>query len=1717
MAPSRQGYICKIKQQIEDGLVTSVSEHLFLPTDKLHEILTLEAIQLAVIELDCGPEHRIKLTETIHNEGKRVFAMLIYNDWQNYIIKFREHDALDNQLPLSESDAVMIAEEIGRRLARESQWTFCPYTFPKDMSARDCHVEKKMILPLISVEQIGSGAFSIVEKVSISPSQQNFIDEKAEVVQAVRKKLNTKGNIQDYNREVRCLRLLNQLQHPNIIPLWGAYTYQGENNFLFPYIGMDLGRFLLSQERHQDFQWDFTFYSALAGLASALSKTHCLRLDQAKHDVDFEAIGYHHDLRPPNVLVCADNFILADFGMGCLKGMDELSHTPYKPISGDYIAPECTDMQETPQIINRKIDVWAFGCLMAEVITFILKGADGVQEFRSRRLTPGRFPQWKDASFYQPHGAVKQEVIDWMEALRCEHPNRDLVQLIKISFDALNPDPQSRPDISTVHQRLADVSMKTHLQTVRDMFREVQGAEPVSTSLTQHHLESLQLECKRFEVWANVLTSGEDRVSTQTYELSDSRVRIMKSLLHALREELQKRISRDSSGQASVSRRIAREVENLWKSLQGNLLQLAKKQWEDDPGNRRLGERISDLRHVTHHDVVAALSALPADTLRSEFEEEARSFKDGLPESMPFSGISEITSIENFYDITVKIQADQHRSGGGLRNLAKLKLYLVRLEGYANAINSTVQGNSEVLAVLWGPIAFLLQLAVTLDEAYDSLVGAVAELGRVLPDFKAADSTSNHDMETMEVMVLFFKDILNFYRELIQPFTHQNWMHVFDRLWAKHYNNLLEAASHIERLTRLMRREIHLEHIQQEYEFRKHAMAGFKAQKREAQIQEFHRIYTSINPCRYDNTLYRLKPLRCQGTGDWLFQSQKFLDWVKDSQREGRKVLWLKGIPGAGKTVLSSVIVEYLKRLNGARIAFAFLTYQEVKTSALSTIHSLIFQLVGRNDDLMAIVCESMSDHLMSDLSAGADLLVSLIHYVGPVYLVLDGADEISQIERGRLVAELLRLTEISENLRIIFSTRPEADLIRLLDDTAVVINVHDENEGNIKNYIEQRSAIILRNILDPRAQFVMKQLLEPLAGRAKGMFLYARLIMDMVATLHDLSEIQRELTNLPESLDAAYVSSPHLGPQLIDISQSTMDLAVCCISYLCQRRYDSDLTEVDICQLVCTGQYVFHAFSTRMWFELVCQYLLATKTGYASHELINFIQMLWKARKTQDSSNTDEDNIISESDAESESESDAESESDPSFESLKTQQPQVYQILSMVSRFRRQSFMYTGNENQDLQKNRDDPISISDTSRRIRQAFDNILCKDPTYWNNKPCHEHCADILRYYGPRPFKCKFPQCEFWHHGFQRRAIRDKHELSHDTPLKCHISGCEYEVIGFLSERMRKDHVNNAHRTGSLHLSFGVPNLDQYGVGPILLDLIKKDEVETVQQILSAVPVVFQGYATRDTLLTTAAFQASGSMLKLLTESKGLSGWNWAACTKQSIIGRNISSLSFLLFGGFRPPSGDSSAVDWSPPFPQLVSSDWHDGTKQFARWIQSNGGVNIKWKDTAWRLLNKRIIRKAASHQNGNQQLLYLWEESGISQFVDTGMANYSLKHVARYSYCPHMATYLLRLGANVNHCVSVAQPTALQYAARKSSAEAAKMVRFLLLNGADPEVKQTKYSGRGRSEVRKVSEEEGAKGIYKWLGITWDALVEETKRHRETREASRVSISKIGE
>ena len=176
---------------------------------------------------------------------------------------------------------------------------------------------------------------------------------------------------------------LYHLEHPNILPLLTSYTYNGIPNFILPLAeGGDLEHLLTQNRRSTDFSRNAQFYGAMSGLASGLQTLH-----EYKSDVlGREMIGYHHDLKPKNILVSNGRFILSDFGLSKLKTAAD-SRTPFKMGQVHYLAPECEDpeLDFSKGIVSRASDVWSLGCILLEILIFMAEGGDSLTRFRESR------------------------------------------------------------------------------------------------------------------------------------------------------------------------------------------------------------------------------------------------------------------------------------------------------------------------------------------------------------------------------------------------------------------------------------------------------------------------------------------------------------------------------------------------------------------------------------------------------------------------------------------------------------------------------------------------------------------------------------------------------------------------------------------------------------------------------------------------------------------------------------------------------------------------------------------------------------------------------------------------------------------------------------------------------------------------------------------------------------------------------------------------------------------------------------------------------------------------------------------------------------------------------------------------------------------------------------------------------------------------------------
>ena len=159
---------------------------------------------------------------------------------------------------------------------------------------------------------------------------------------------------------------------------------------------------------------------------------------------------------------------------------------------------------------------------------------------------------------------------------------------------------------------------------------------------------------------------------------------------------------------------------------------------------------------------MASPAPLP-DPASAAFNKAIREFRVSLKNEALYNEILATTSADQVYDLTDKLQNDQSK-GGHLRNLAKLKPYIDRLQGYCGAIDTFVQAKPEILALIWGPIKLLIQWASTMTSSLDALTNTARDIARLLPEF----SISARMFGLNELLALFFQDMLDFYLVMLQ-------------------------------------------------------------------------------------------------------------------------------------------------------------------------------------------------------------------------------------------------------------------------------------------------------------------------------------------------------------------------------------------------------------------------------------------------------------------------------------------------------------------------------------------------------------------------------------------------------------------------------------------------------------------------------------------------------------------------------------------------------------------------------------------------------------------------------------------------------------------------------------------------------------------------------------------------------------------------------------
>jgi nucleoside phosphorylase len=249
-------------------------------------------------------------------------------------------------------------------------------------------------------------------------------------------------------------------------------------------------------------------------------------------------------------------------------------------------------------------------------------------------------------------------------------------------------------------------------------------------------------------------------------------------------------------------------------------------------------------------------------------------------------------------------------------------------------------------------------------------------------------------------------------------------------------------------------------------------------------------IATAIRSERSVQLLDRLSPvnfwdkqqdvhIRAQkGTGTWVLDDPTFKSWLNARNR----VLWCRGIPGAGKTVLTSIIINHLMKSfenQNVGVAWIYLNYREKDLQTIENLFaSLLRQLIQQGGSVTEAMITSIGVSWREgkpNLTAYKNMLQKALHQYSKTFIVIDALNESrSQDLRKNLVSELRSLRPA---ISLLITSQPLRDIHEILGD-ACQIEILARNE-DVKKYLDSymQADANLRKLVaaDPNVQSVIR------------------------------------------------------------------------------------------------------------------------------------------------------------------------------------------------------------------------------------------------------------------------------------------------------------------------------------------------------------------------------------------------------------------------------------------------------------------------------------------------------------------------------------------------------------------------------------------------------------------------------------------------------------------
>jgi len=452
-------YATTVQTVVHKKFVRNWEDEQYIPRRDLDEIYQESTIK-TLIEADdsiyrllLSADETNEFLEQINLNATRLLAICIHIDMPlACLYRLVKGNYKDEQLPLSRKEKHCPWEEYEFKFESFMKWqgSFVAHTFVNDEGGpKHILLPDNVVLPITYDEpSLGHGGFGEVKRIYIHSDHHYFSPDRNAPL-ALKIFYRHPRTQEDFGKEEQALRALAEFPHPNITVHLAAWTQKGTFYMLFPCAEMNLHQFL--RRPPCDFDTEFVRWLLwqLRGLADGVRHIHNLgpsrlvvgaqNLSTPGPQAQRKRSGYHHDIKPKNILVFAKDkvgsgepkitdyiFKLSDFGAAkiniILSKSGDISYQTHAFTIGDpvYGAPD----KELEGATSRPYDIWSLGCVFLEVLvwTFHLGVNESVNSFELERLQNASQLPSQSCAFWHRNDrdniVLKPSVVKHLQQLR---------------------------------------------------------------------------------------------------------------------------------------------------------------------------------------------------------------------------------------------------------------------------------------------------------------------------------------------------------------------------------------------------------------------------------------------------------------------------------------------------------------------------------------------------------------------------------------------------------------------------------------------------------------------------------------------------------------------------------------------------------------------------------------------------------------------------------------------------------------------------------------------------------------------------------------------------------------------------------------------------------------------------------------------------------------------------------------------------------------------------------------------------------------------------------------------------------------------------------------------------------------------------------------------------------------------------------------------------